>query len=264
MTEQSLEDNGRSKADSILSGLERIIKELPTNNATRNYLELLMIPWKLKARRWVNKSKPRQIEINQVHRNEQINIVAVCAGHQILMCDNQMSEKTEYYLLLPMKGIVTPLGKDKNRVYERNERGAEFQKIITDEWGEELLHFPCRYVAQVQRRPLLAKSIQEFWEELENEGFFEFWDPKGGPVQWCKDHLYSHLPIMRVFEINRDLRGLVEYSDTFGKPPFLRETGIEALAIPVLTDEEFNQQFVRLWQIVQKPKYRLISDRQTM
>lgn len=235
-------------ADAMLTLYEKLISALPQGDPLQKSIKHIMVPWKLKARRWAKKSRPRPIEIGMVHRNEQINIAAICAGHQILMCDNEMVDKKEYYLLVPMKGIETLFG-----IYKRNDFGEQFQKIINREWGNDLEKFPCKYVAQVRRRPLLAKNIQEFWEELEREGLFDFWDPKGGPVKWCEDHLNPHLPILRVFEIDRDLRSFVDYYKTVTNPPFLIKSGIKALAIPVLTEEEFNQQFQRLWNIFQNP-----------
>jgi hypothetical protein len=254
----------QASADARLQIYEKLIGQLPYRSSEQKFVQQMAILFKLKARPWLKESERRTItiKINEVHRNEQINIVAICAGHQILMCDREMHPTREYYLLVPMKGITTPLGPDKNRVYKRNYYGNEFQMLINSAglWGDKLESFPCRYVAQVFRRlvlPLEPEYSLKFWKEIEREGFFDFWDPQGGPIQWHKDHRLAHveLPILRVFELDQDLRPLVKYSDGFGHLPFLSEKGIEASAVPVLTDEEFNVESQRLLRITARYHY---------
>lgn len=243
-----------SEADNKLKRYEELINKLPQGDPVQKFIKHMMIPWKLKARRWAKKSQPIPIEINEVHRNEQINIAAICAGHQITMCDNEMYNTyntKEYYLLVPMKGIETPFG-----IYKRNDFGEGFQERSNNEWGKEFERFPCKYVVKVIRRPLVAINVQEFWEELVTEGLFDFWDPKGGPVKWCQDHPKPHIPILRAFEINKDLRPLIEYKKARGWPPYLTQTGIEALATPILTNEEFDPELQRLLVIF--GRYRLL------
>ncbi|MDD4877207.1 MAG: hypothetical protein PHQ86_08805 [Dehalococcoidales bacterium] len=245
-------------AEAKLKKYEEAIKKLSQGDPLQKTLKHMMIPWKLEASLWMKNpeclKKSLQITINMVHRNEQINIAAVCAGHQIIMCDNEMVNlnNQDYYLLVPMQGIETPFG-----VYERNGFGKDFQTIVENKWGKKLDKFPCKYVAQVYRRPLLANNVLQFWEELEQKGLFDFWDPKGGPVKWCRDHPNPHLPILRVFEIDRDLRSVIDYRKVPGFPPFLTGIGIRAKATPVLTDEEFEQQCNSLLDIFKKPKYKL-------
>lgn len=250
------------KAEIELKKLEELIAILPQDIPLRKDFECQLIIWKVKAKRWRKKSEKRVIKINGVHRNEQINIVALCAGHQIIMCDNEMKDNNEYYLLIPMQGRTTPLGPNKDRIYLRNKFGLNFEEIIYNEWGKNLTKFPCRYVARVCPHPFLPVPTQyslAFWEEIEREGFFDFWDPEGGPVLWHKDHhlTYPHVKILRVFEIDEDLRPLIEFSDGIGKRPYLSKEGIDALAVPVLTDEEFNPEYQRLLKIFQEPRYHL-------
>lgn len=251
-----------SKAENKLQFYEEIINLLKDNPLRKDY-ELEMIPWKVKARRWIKKSKPKPIKINDVHRNEQINIVALCAGHQIIMCDKEMKEN-ECYLLYPMKGIITPMGPKKDRIYTRNDYGKQFQKSINsdDMWGKTLETFPCRFVAQVYRRPpfhLWIEHSLEFWKQIEREGFFDFWDPEGGPLRWHQDHrlTHPHMPILRVFEIDRDLRDSTNQTDVIGKPLSFSEKGIVVNAVPVLTDEEFDIKYQRLLKIFAESRYHL-------
>jgi hypothetical protein len=251
------------KAEEELKRLEALINLLPQGHPSRKILEYEMIPWKVKARVWIKKSKPRPIKINDVHRNEQINVVALCAGHQIMMCDKEMKEN-ECYLLVPMKGIITPMGPNRDRKYVRNEYGKQFQKRINsdDMWGETLETFPRIFVAQVYRRPLFSLWIKhslEFWKQIETEGFFGFWDPEGGPVLWHQDHGFSHpyIPILRVFEIDRDLRDSINQTDVIGKPLLFSEKGIVVNGVPVLTDEEFDLKRQRLLKIFGDPRFHL-------
>ena len=239
-----------SKAEKQLKILEEEINKLPESSPGRKSLEILVIPLKIRARRWLKRSKLKDIKINHIHRNEQINIVALCAGHQILMCDYEMNKPNEYYLLDPMKGTETWYGE-----YTRNKLGKLFEVIIHNEWGKELEEFPRKFVAQVDCRLLVETKIQKFWEELVREELFEFWDPEGGPGKWCEDHPHPRIPILRVFEIDGDLHRSIHYHPT--KPPDLSQKGIQAKATPVLTNGEFALQLQRLWNICKKPEYKI-------
>jgi hypothetical protein len=252
--------NKDDRAEEELKRLEASINTLPPSDPARKEKEHQMIPLKLKARRWLNKSKPRRIEINKVHRNEQINIVAISAGHQILMCDDEMNDEKEYYLLIPMKGKITPLGPNKDRIYERNQSGLKFEKIIYREWGEDLKNFPLRFVAQicdVHFPTVDTRYSLTFWQEIEREGFFDFWDPERGPMLWHKDHKlqYPHVKILRVFEIDQNLRSLIKPSASPGGRPYLIQHRIEAQAIPILSDEDFEAEYQRLLKILQRYHY---------
>ena len=63
-------------AEKLLRILEEGINKLPKGDPQRKSLAHMMIPYKLKARRWFGKSPSIPIEINEVHRNEQINITS--------------------------------------------------------------------------------------------------------------------------------------------------------------------------------------------
>lgn len=247
------------KDEEELKKLEASINTLLRSDPKRKEVEHQMIPLKLKARRWLNKSKARHVEINEVHRNEQINIVAISAGHQILMCDDSM-KTNEYYLLVPMQGRKTLAGPTKNRIYKRNQFGLKFEEILYHEWSYDLAAFPCKYVAQTCHVPVLSVDIRyslTFWQEIEREGFFDFWNPKGGPMLWHEDHKlqYPHIKVLRVFEIDQDLRNQIKYSDGKGRIPYLDKKIIEALAVPILSDEDFELEYQRFLNILQRYHY---------
>lgn len=251
LSEQELAEAEQKLAESILKEYEKRGTNIPQNDRRRKTIEHIMILMKLDARRWRKnpKCRCRQITINNVHRNEQINIAALCAGHQVIMCDNEMTNvSNDYYLLIPMQGIDTPFGE-----YKRNDFGEYFQDQAERKWGKKFEKFPRTYVAQVQRRPLLANNILRFWEELMDKGLFDLWDPKDGPVKWCQDHTNPHLPILRVFEIERDLASYIDFYKP-GNQPYLVEKEIRTKATPVLTDEEFEKQCNSLLEIFKKHK----------
>jgi hypothetical protein len=96
-----------------------------------------------------------------------------------------------------------------------------------------------------------------FWQEIEREGFFDFWDPERGPMLWHKDHKlqYPHVKILRVFEIDQNLRSLIKPSASPGGRPYLIQHRIEAQAIPILSDEDFEAEYQRLLKILQRYHY---------
>ncbi len=203
------------------------------------------------------------IFVNQVHRNEQINIVALCAGHQIIVCENELNLGA-YCLLLPMKGIKSPVKTETgtiDRVYGRNNDGKNFQQLITNKWGNELDSFPCKYIAVVEKRLRLTsmiENIRKFWQEIQQEGLFDFWDIESGPVQWAKDRgCQVYVSILRVYEVDEDLRYKVEYMQGWGRPPYFNDSPIEVRAVPVLHEDEFTEKVQKVKKIYNNPKYKI-------
>ncbi len=73
-----------------------------------------------------------EITVSDPHRNEQVNIAALCKGLQTILCSSLSSSK--YYALAPQKG-------DSYR-FELSSEGEGYQYQIRRKYGSKLERFP--------------------------------------------------------------------------------------------------------------------------
>ncbi|MBI2850134.1 MAG: hypothetical protein HYX80_03720 [Chloroflexi bacterium] len=185
-------------------------------------------------------AKVGEITVSDVHRNEQVNIVALCRGLQTILCCALDFEK--YYALVPQKG-------DSDK-YKLSLDGEAYQKQIRREYGSELERFPRIYVSRVYASVTLTNNTVKFWEDVKNADLFKYWDPEHGPYKWEK-RARPRVQMLRVFKVNCNLAPHIAQNDAVVKHPlFWIGDPVHCQVTPVLTDGEMNEHLEKFNEVL--------------
>jgi predicted type IV restriction endonuclease len=184
------------------------------------------------------------VSIHNVHRNEQVNIVALSRGKQTVLCSNLKSGT--YYVLLPTKA-----GPQNGKLrFELSPEGERFERQIHSEYGGSLDRYPLKYIAESYSSYNLRKNTLNFWVAMKNEGLFTLWDPENGPKKYF-DKTQGKIQILRVYEIDRDLKESVHLIGNFHKPVF-KGPPQTVHAKPLKTDDQMVAEDKKLKDILQR------------
>jgi hypothetical protein len=186
------------------------------------------------------------ITVSDVHRNEQVNIVALCRGLQVILCSKLFHRK--YFALVPQKG--------GSAFWDLNQEGEASQGRNHIEFGYNLERFPRIYVARVYAYVDLNNNSVEFWEDMLSAGLFKYWDPEKGPYAYCKNKWPKKVQMLRVYEVDYDFasnsNSNIVQTNKYRHALEWRGNEVHCHGIPVLDDNQMEQQRATFDEVLQK------------
>lgn len=182
-----------------------------------------------------------EIFVSDVHRNEQVNITALCEGLQTILCSN-LTPRT-YYALWPMVG-------DSVR-FKLNPDGEKYQWQGRNKYGERLDKFPRNYVASVYASARQFLNTVKLWEEMKAAGLFKYWDPEKGPFLFQNEAVTPEIQMLRVYKVDCDLNRHIKPNAGYRNAPLWTGGSVRCHGIPVLTDQQMEEQFAKFNQVLQ-------------
>ena len=199
------------------------------------------------------KIRPTNIQdantIHRVHRNEQVNIVALSRGIQTVLCSGFISG--EYYILTPSK-----LGAEHGRFkFDLSNKGRQMQNEIQHEYGYNLERFPRKFIAsQYATYDKPKNNSKEFWAEMDKAGLFTFWDPEGGPKKFFDKKKRGSIQILRVYKVCKDLSNHCDITEPWHVPIYVgSQEPLEVLrAEPIWTEDEMREEKRKLEDVLRR------------
>lgn len=191
-----------------------------------------------------------KITVNNVHRNEQVNIVALSKGSQTILCINlNKFSHREYYAMWPAVGDTIQ--------FELSEEGETFQMQIRSEFRGKnhptrLDGFPITFAAKVYAYSKLPQNTIEFWEEMRNEGLFKYWNPEKGPYTFLKKAKKPEVAMLRVYKVDCDLKPHILPNAGYRNEPKWKGGVMGCQGRPVLTDLQMEAQLNKFNEILIK------------
>jgi hypothetical protein len=173
----------------------------------------------------------QELIVSDVHRNEQVNVAALCEGKQTILCQN-LSRKV--YALVPMVGTSAS--------YKPSEEGIYYQNKICGQYDSRLDSFPRIYVAKVYAEFVLYKNSVEFWQDMKGSGLFKYWDPTDGPFAFIESSRTKKVQMLRVFKADRDLSQFFIPNKGYRNAPVWNKPPVKVKCIPILSEKEMETQ----------------------
>jgi hypothetical protein len=182
------------------------------------------------------------ITVTDVHRNEQVNIVALCQELQTILCSELSS--TKYYALVPQRGGSTD--------FTLSQEGEEYQCLIRGGYGIHLELFPRIFIARLYARSFLTNNTVEFWADMKKAGLFRYWDPEKGPYAYYRGKSRKEVQMLRVYKVDYDLKPFILETNKYRHALEWRGGNVSCHGAPVLDDNQMKQQLDKFNEILRK------------
>lgn len=187
------------------------------------------------------------IKVSDVHRNEQVNIIALREGLQTILCSD-LTHGT-YYALWPMKG--------DSQKFVLSSEGEDYQSNSRAKYGgKDLPLFRKIFAAEVYAPSNLRNNTIEFWEDMKSAGLFKYWDPEEGPYKYYEEAAHNEVQMLRVYKVDRDLNPhnppYILPNVGFRNYPKWIGGSVPCKGMPVLSDQYMEEQRTEFDQILQK------------